>query len=133
PQLADRGVYVASESSLYRVLRDADLLHHRAPSAAPTTRPRPEHGATGPNQVWSWDITYLRTTIRGIFYRLYMIVDIWSRKIVGWEVHEEEKAELAAALFLRASEANGVDPKGLVFHADNGGPMKGSTMLATLQ
>lgn len=133
PQLADKGTYVASESTFYRVLRAADLLHHRAPSAAPTPRPRPDHAATGPNQVWSWDITFLRSAVRGLFYRLYMIVDIWSRKIVGWEIHEEERSELAAALFLRASEEHGVEPAGLVFHADNGGPMKGSTMLATLQ
>lgn len=133
PRLADRGEYVASESTFYRVLRDADLVHHRSPSAGPTPRPRPDHAATGPNQVWSWDITYLRTSVRGRFYRLYMIVDIWSRKIVGWEIHAEERSELAAALFQRTCEQNGVEPAGLVFHADNGGPMKGSTMLATLQ
>jgi len=133
PLLADEGIYIASESSFYRVLREAAMLHHRAASAAPVARPRPDHAATGPNMVWSWDITYLRTAVRGVFYRLYMIVDIWSRKIVGWEVHEEERTELAAELFVRACDESGVDPAGLVFHADNGGPMKGSTMLATLQ
>lgn len=133
PRLADQGIYVASESTFYRVLREAELLHHRAPSAAPTPRPRPDHAAAGPNQVWSWDITYLRTSVRGLFYRLYMIVDIWSRKIVGWEIHEEERSDLGAALFQRTCQRNGITPAGLVFHADNGGPMKGSTMLATLQ
>lgn len=133
PLLADKGKYIASESTFYRVLRAANLMKHRAPSAAPTPRPRPDHKANGPNQVWSWDITYLRTTVRGSFYRLYMILDVWSRKIVGWEIHEDENSDLAAALFERTCIEQNLDPRGLVYHSDNGSPMKGATMLATLE
>ncbi len=133
PQLADQGTYVASESSFFRTLRAAELLAHRDASRPRQARTPPRHHTTGPNQVWSWDITYLMTAVRGSFFRLYMIEDIWSRKIVGWEVHDTETSELAAELFCRTCSGLGVDPVGLKFHADNGGPMKGSTLLATLQ
>lgn len=133
PQLADRGVYIASESSFYRTLRDEQLDAHREPSAPRTPRPRPQHEADGPNQVWSWDITFLLAAVRGTFYRLYMLEDVWSRKIVGWAVHESESNEIAAQLFVETCRAMELDPAGLVLHSDNGGPMKGSTMLATLQ
>ncbi len=90
--------------------------------------------ATGPNAVWSWDISFLKSPIRGVFFYLYLIVDVWSRKIVGFEVHDRESSELAAALVRRACMSEGVDASSLlVLHSDNGGPMKGSTMLATLE
>ena len=134
PRLADRGEYLASESSFYRVLREADQVHWRGRAQAPRTVPKPEgHCATAPNQVWSWDITFLASSIRGVFYRLYLVEDIFSRKIVGWEVHEEELAEHAGVLIRKACLAEGIHEEGLVLHADNGGPMKGATMLATLQ
>jgi putative transposase len=133
PQLADKGVYLASESTFYRILREEDALHHREPSRPRSvTRPR-EHVATGPLEVWSWDITYLRSAVRGAFYYLYLIEDIWSRKIVGWAVHEEESMDLSARLIDETATRLGCDRSGLVLHSDNGGPMKGSTMLATLQ
>jgi len=133
PRLADEEIYLASESTMYRLLREENQLRHREPSK-PAKRKRPdEHEATGPNEVWSWDITYLRGPIRGSFYYLYMIEDVWSRKIVGWQIHEEESNELAACLFTETCAYLGLDPDGLVLHSDNGGPMKGSTMLATLQ
>jgi len=133
PRLADQGQYVASESTFFRVLRAADLMHHRAPSKAPIYRPVPEHTATDPNQVWSWDITYLLTTIRGVYFYLYMVLDVFSRKIVGWEVHERESDDLSSMLMERISRGPEIDLSGVVLHADNGGPMKGSTMLAKLQ
>ncbi len=133
PRLADAGVYVASESSFYRVLHDQDLMAHRNP-ARPKTKSKPRsHVATGPCQVWSWDITYLRAAVRGTFYYLYLVLDIWSRKVVGWEVHEEESMELASALAEKSCADEGVSRGQLVLHSDNGGPMKGATMLATLQ
>lgn len=133
PRLADQGHYVASESSFYRILRKQGQMTHRE-SSRPASRNRPEaFVATGPNQVYTWDITYLRSSLKGVFFYLYMIVDIWSRKIVGWEVHEQESMEYASLLMHRSCEALGVDPEGLILHSDNGGPMKGSTMLATLQ
>lgn len=133
PQLADEGVYVASEATIYRLLRKSKLLKHRQASRPPKRRRRPEHVALGPNQVWVWDITYLRGPIRGMFYRLYTILDLWSRKVVGWALHEVESEELAKALFLKSCRRLNVDPRGMVFHADNGPAMKGSTLLATLQ
>ena len=133
PILADQGVYIASESSYYRILRGADQLAHRGKSKPPACR-RPEAlKADAPNQLWSWDITYLPSTIRGLFYYLYMVMDVYSRKIVGWEVFDTESADHAAALIRKAYLRQGVCGKPLVLHADNGSPMKGATMLSTLQ
>jgi transposase InsO family protein len=134
PALADQGSYIASEASFYRVLRAADQLHRRGRAQAPRTVSKPKgYKASAPNPLWSWDITYLATTIVGLFYRLYLVMDIYSRKIVGWEIHENETAEHAAVLIRQACLAEGVSAPGLVLHADNGSPMKGATMLATLQ
>ena len=134
PRLADNGEYIASESSFYRVLREAQQVHRRGRSNPPRTVPKPEgFKATGPNQLWSWDITYLASSIRGSFYRLYLVLDIFSRKVVAWEVHENESAEHASLMIRKACLAEGIHQAGLVLHADNGGPMKGATMLATLQ
>lgn len=132
PRLADKGVYVASESTFYRVLREEKLLAHRGKARPPVSRKPPEHTASVPNQVWSWDITYLKTPVRGVFLYLYMVVDLYSRRIMGWEVHEEECTKRAAALVRRSWEEAG-RPEGLVLHSDNGAPMKGATLLATLQ
>jgi transposase InsO family protein len=134
PRLADNGIYVASESSFYRVLHEEGLMAHRGHVKPPSGKSKPRsHVAAGPRQVWTWDITYLRAAVRGTFYYLYLVLDIWSRKIVGWEVYEEESMDLASDLATRASTAEGIRPGELVLHSDNGGPMKGATMLATLQ
>lgn len=132
PSLADQGVYLASESSFYRVLRDHKMLTHHQRSKPPVSRRPREHVASGPCQVWSWDITYLHSSIRGIFYYLYMIVDVWSRKIIAAEVFTEESMEHSSRLFTKACFIHNVLPEGLVLHSDNGGPMKGATMVATL-
>lgn len=132
PRLADQGVYLASESTFYRVLRAKDLLAHRERSRPPAPRPK-EHVATGPNEVWSWDITWLPAALRGTFFYLYLVEDIWSRKIVGWSVETEESMEHGARLLAETARREGVSPDQLVLHSDNGGPMKGATMLATLQ
>lgn len=133
PQLADQGIYVASESTFYRLLRAAKQMAHRLRTKPATSRKPKERAATGPNQVWCWDITYLPGPVRGTFFFLYLILDVWSRKIVGARVYAEENSECAADLFCQTSLRLGVDPRGLVLHSDNGGPMKGSTMLSTLQ
>ena len=134
PRLADQGRYLASESTFYRVLHTADMQHHRGAARPPTHRPR-EHVATGPWQVASWDITYLKSHVRGQFFYLYLVEDIWSRKILSWEVHDVESCELSSALLMRLRDEAGpsIDLSGWVLHADNGGPMKGATMLATMQ
>ena len=133
PALADQGRYIASESTFYRVLREAGQLTPRGKSRAPTHR-RPEpFQATVANQLWSWDITYLATTVKGTFFYLYLIMDVFSRKIVGWEVFDRECAEHAATVFHKAHLREGVGADDLILHSDNGAPMKGATMLATLQ
>lgn len=133
PLLADEGRYVASESSFYRILRQEKQLAHRE-RCRPATHRRPrEKVATGPCEVWSWDITYLRSTITGQFFYLYMILDVWSRKIMAATVFSKECGQNSALLCVEAFHRHKVDPKGLVLHSDNGSPMKGSTILATLQ
>ena len=133
PRLCDQGVYVASEASFYRILRENGLQNHRGKSQYKTKRKPRGYTATGPNQVWTWDITHLPTVIRGSFYYLYMITDIYSRKIVGWEVHDRQSDELASELVKRACLAEGISGEDVVLHSDNGSPMKGATMLCTLQ
>lgn len=135
PKLADKGIYIASESTFYRMLRKNDLQHHRGRSAEGTHRPISTHYATAANQVWMWDITYLAGPIKGKHYYLYLISDLFSRKIVGWEVWPEETAEHASELIRRAIISEKIAPprtKPLVLHSDNGSPMKGATMLETL-
>lgn len=133
PALADQGEYIASESTFYRVLKEQKMQNHRGRSEEPKKRPISTHVAVAPNQIWMWDITYLNGPIKGKFYYLYLISDLYSRDIVGWEVWEEESAEHASELIRRTALSQRVlstDP--LVLHSDNGSPMKGATMLATL-
>lgn len=133
PTLADEGIYLASESTMYRILRAEGQLAQRG-RAKPPQHHRPEElVASGPNQVWSWDITYLLSPIRGKYFYLYAVMDIFSRKIVGHAVHDSESDAHAAALISAICAAEGIPPGQLVIHADNGGPMKGAIMLAMLQ
>lgn len=133
PKLADLGIYIASESSFYRILKATALDVHRL-NSRPRTHKRPlAVVAMAPNKVWSWDITYLKSPIRGQYFYLYMIMDIFSRMIVGTEVYLCESAEYAAALMSDTARRHNVSPDQLTLHSDNGGPMKGATMLATLQ
>ena len=133
PSLADKGTYVGSESTIYRILCKEKLLAHRGRAVQPH-RSRPgECIATGANQTWSWDITYLMTSVKGSYYYLYLIMDVWSRKIVGWTVQEEENGAHACTLIRLAALREGISAGDLILHSDNGGPMKGATMLATLQ
>lgn len=132
PLLADHGEYLASASTRYRLLRAAGQLARRG-RAKPPTRQRPTPlVATAPHQVWTWDLTDLATTVRGSFCYRYLILDLFSRKIVGWEVPGHASADQAAALFRQSQRREGVDRGALTRHADNGAPMKGATMLATL-
>ena len=132
PLLADEGIYVASESTVYRLLRRNKQLAHRG-RARPATHRRPDEViATAPNRAWCWDITWLPTAIRGRHLFLYTILDVFSRKIVGWAVHDRERDRNAAALVAAACAKEGVRRDQLVMHSDNGNPMKGATMLATL-
>ena len=133
PKLADKKQYVASESTFYRVLREEKQMGHRGRAKAPTSRPPTEQRATGPGQVWSWDITYLRSSVAGMFFYLYLFVDVWSRKIVAYDVHEEESSELASEMLEQALAREGLGHVDVVLHADNGSPMKGATLKATME
>ncbi len=135
PRLADEeGRYLASESTFYRVLREENMQHHRGRTAKPQTRPISTHKATGPNQVWMWDITWLPSGVKGIYYYLYLILDLYSRKIVGWEIWPEESAENASILVKKAVLSEGClnRTQPLILHSDNGSPMKGAALLETL-
>ena len=133
PQLADKGIYIASESSFYRILRAAGLDAHRG-RLKPAAQTKPQAlVATRPNQVYSWDITYLNTTVAGMFFYLYLFMDVYSRKIVGYAVYDNQNAANSSRLIDDICTAEGIEPNQLTLHSDNGGPMKGATMLATLQ
>jgi len=134
PKLADKGQYIASESTFYRVLKEELQLKHRDKSKPARKVSKPKAlTATGPNQVYTWDITYLPTQVKGVFFYLYLVVDIYSRKIVGWQVHNEELSALAADLITDICYREGITKQQVTLHSDNGSPMKGATMLATLQ
>jgi len=132
PALADQGEYVASESSFYRILHDEKQQHHRGRSKTPERKVLSTHVATGPNQLWCWDITWLPGSVKGFYYYLYLILDVFSRKVVGWEVYETESSEQASALVQRTHLREGVGLNPLILHSDNGSPMKGASLLETL-
>jgi putative transposase len=134
PRLADQGRYLASESTFYRVLKEENQLAHRRSERPAQTRAKPRAiCATAPNQLYSWDITYLASTVLGQFFYLYLFLDIFSRKIVGWQVYEEESSALAGDVLRDLCHREGIQSDQLILHSDNGSPMKGATMLATLQ
>jgi len=130
----EQGKYIASVSSFYRVLRHYGQMNHRGYANAPTNKNITTHSATGPNQVWMWDITWLPGPAKGIFYYLYMIIDLFSRKVVGWEIWDHESSENASILVKKAVYSENVllldEP--LILHSDNGSPMKGASLLTTL-
>lgn len=133
PLLADEGVYLASESTFYKILKARKLLEHRGKSKRKSLELPLALIATRPNMIYSWDITYLKSSVAGKFYYLYLFMDIYSRKIVGYKVHDcesmEYSSQLAEEIFLR----EGILENQVILHSDNGGAMKGATMLATLQ
>lgn len=132
-RLADAGQYLGSESSFYRVLKQNDLLSHRHNSKPRVHRRPKDLTARNPNQVWSWDITYLNSPIRGAYYYLYLVEDIFSRMIVGWTLEEVESADHGGRLMDRICQEQGIAKGQLTLHSDNGGPMTGATMVATLE
>lgn len=134
PRMADKGQYIASESTFYRILNESNQLKHRGKSKPARTVSQPRAlTATAPNQIYTWDITYLPSQIKGVFFYLYLVLDIFSRKIVGWQVHNEELSALAADLMVDICQREGIERNQVTLHSDNGSPMKGATMLATLQ
>lgn len=134
PKLADLGIFIASESTFYRVLQSESLAAHRGKTSPPRVVAKPmAYEAVMPNQIYSWDITYLQSCVRGQFYYLYLFLDLFSRKIVGWDIHATQESDLSAVLLENICMNEKINKHQLVIHADNGGPMKGATMLATMQ
>ncbi len=134
PALADAGRYIGSESSYYRVLREASEQHDRGRAKPRQRRAKPdEYCATAPNQCWCWDVTWLKSPVNGKFFYLYMMMDLFSRKITAWEVHETESGELASQLMKRGVLAEGCADTLQCLHADNGAIQKSSTLRATLE
>lgn len=133
PLLADKGIYLASESTFYRVLRRYGEVHHRGRRLRPGRIKAPTtFTASGPCQVWTWDITWLPSVVRGRWYYLYLVEDVFSRKITGAEVHETESGEQAAALMQRSVLRERCYRQPLVLHADNGAAMKSQTLQVKL-
>lgn len=134
PMLADKGLYYASEATFYRVLREANQLGHRRAErpAQPRTKPR-ALCATAPNQLYSWDITYLPSTVKGRYFYLYVFLDVYSRKIVGWQIYSEESADNAADMMVDICQREQIVQGQITLHSDNGSPMKGATLLSMLQ
>jgi len=133
PKLADKGIYIASESTMYRVLHEHKQLQHRHKQRIATkVKPLPLV-ASKPNQIYSWDITYLPTTVQGMFYYLYLFMDIYSRKIVGWQIYTKQSSSLASEIIKDIAINEDIKPNDVTLHSDNGSPMKGATFLTTLQ
>jgi putative transposase len=129
--LLERGEYTASIRTMYRVLAEAGEVRERRNVRAAQVHPTPSLTATAPNQVWTWDITKLATTQKGIFLHAYVIIDLFSRFVVGWLLAVKECKHLAATLFAETIARHGVEP-GLIVHADRGSAMKSDTVAQLL-
>lgn len=121
--LLDEGVYLGSESTFYRLLRQAGEVRERRRQATHPAKVKPELVANAPNAVWSWDITKLRGPAKWTYYYLYVILDIFSRYVVGWMVASRESAALAEMLIRQTCAKQGIDRAQLTIHADRGSSM----------
>lgn len=122
-RLLDDGTYLCSISTMYRLLRIAGENRERRRQRTHPANKRPELMATAPNQVWSWDITKLRGPDRGVYYDLFVIIDIYSRYVIAWTIAEAETGELAKEFIDQAVTAQGVARDQLTLHADRGTSM----------
>ena len=132
PALLDIGQYIASESTFYRVMREHNQLKHRGKGVANKRKKPQPLKANQANEIYSWDITYLLSPIKGQYFYLYMVMDIYSRKIVGWQVHDCESSSHAADLIEDIAKRENINKQQLVIHSDNGSPMKGATLRAKM-
>jgi putative transposase len=123
-ELLDEGTYLASVRTFYRVLAGAGLVRERRAQLVHPAHVKPELIATAPNQVWSWDITRLRSTLKWRFFYLYVLLDIFSRYVVGWLIAGAENAGLAATLIEDTCDRHGIDRGALTLHSDRGSPMR---------
>lgn len=131
--LLEEGVYLCHWRTMYRLLHELGPVVDRRPQRRHPQRPAPALTATGPNQVWSWDITYLSLGRRGCFAYLYTVLDIYSRCVVGWTVAEVESGEVAVQLVRTTCERHGIEAEQLVLHADRGGPMRSRPLSELLE
>ena len=130
-KLAEEGIYHASASTLYRIFKKREANKHRAETKKPVANKKAVPIlVTGPNQVWAWDITWLKTDVVGLFKYGYNIIDLWDRVIVGWAIENTESDDNARRLFERIIRDLLVVPQ--IIHADNGGPMRGVSLGAFL-
>jgi putative transposase len=126
--LLDEGVYLCHWRSMYRILHSHNEVRERRLIRRHPTYKKPELLAEGPNEVWAWDITHLRGVVKWSGYKLYTVLDIFSRYVVGWMIAEEESSELAKQLIAESARKQGIQPDQLTLHADNGSPMKGKPL-----
>ena len=130
--LLDEGSYLCHWRTMYRILAaHGEVCERRLIRRHPTYK-KPELLAEGPNEVWSWDITHLRGAVKWSGYKLYTVLDIFSRYVVGWMIAEEESSELAKQLIAETARKQGIQPEQLTLHADNGSPMKGKPLAQLL-
>jgi putative transposase len=122
-ELLDEGTYVASVSTMYRILHEHGEVRERRRQAVHPARVKPELVATNPNQCWSWDITKLHGPAKWTYFYLYVIIDIYSRYAVGWLIAERESAALAEKLLADTITKQNIDRDTLTIHADNGSSM----------
>ena len=130
--LLDEEIYVCSWRTMYRLLHRNQAVNERRRVRRHPKYVRPELAATGPNQVWTWDITYLKGPHRGEFFYLYVVLDLYSRLVVGWLLADRECEELARRLLEQSYRKHGVAPGQLTIHADRGAPMKSKSVKALL-
>ncbi len=131
-RLLDRGMYLCSIATMYRVLRVVGEVGDRRRQRTHPATKKPELLAERPLQVWSWDITKLRSPTRGKYFELYVIIDIYSRFVVGWTVAERESGRLAKAFIARAYRSQNVKPGDLTLHSDRGASMTSKTVAQLL-
>ena len=126
--LLDEGRYLCSARTMYRILAQENEVRERRNQRRHPHYTKPELIATGPNQVWSWDITKLKGPVKWTYFHLYVILDIFSRLVVGWMVAHRESAELAKRLIRESCEKQSIEPEQLILHADRGSSMKSKSV-----
>jgi len=131
--LLDEGRYLASVSTMYRVLREHDEVRERRDVRRHPAYKKPELLATAPNQVWSWDITLLRGPVKWSHFALYTVLDIFSRYVVGWLIADVQSSDLARQLIDTTAQRQGIEPGQLTLHSDNGTPMTGQPLTQLLE
>jgi putative transposase len=130
--LLDEGKYLCAERTMYRILAENREIRERRNQLRHPTYARPELLATGPNQLWSWDITKLKGPEKWNHYHLYVVLDVYSRYVVGWMVAERESGTLAKKLLAETCERQGIKPGQLTVHADRGSSMRSKCLALTL-